>query len=102
MSRCLAPAHWPVWWTFCAALPAPVPTVSQVRWRTQPLSQIGEARMALCFIFLGLHLQHLEAPKLGVELELQLKNTPQPQPNQIQATFLTYATACSNTGSLTH
>ena len=28
-------------------------------------------------LFLGLHLQHIEVPRLGVELELQLQHTPQ-------------------------
>ena len=35
------------------------------------------------FFFLGLHLWHMEVPKLGVELELQLLATPQPQQRQI-------------------
>ena len=38
-------------------------------------------------VFLGLHLLHMEVPRLEVKLELQL---------------LTYATAHSNAGSLTH
>ena len=33
----------------------------------------------LFFIFLGPHSQHMEVPRLGVELELQLLATPQPQ-----------------------
>ena len=36
----------------------------------------------------------MEIPRLGVKLELQL--------HQIQAASETYATACDNTGSLTH
>ena len=51
------------------------------------------------FSFLWQHLWHIEVPGLGVNLELQLQPTPQPQ---IQATSMTYAVACSNTGSLTH
>ena len=41
--------------------------------------------LSLFFFFLGLHLQHMEASRLGVELELQLP---------------AYTTICSNTGSL--
>ena len=40
-----------------------------------------------CSLFLGPHLQHMEVPKLGDDLELQLS---------------TYTTAHSNAGSLTH
>ena len=39
------------------------------------------------FFFLQPHLQHMEVPRLGVELELLL---------------LVYAASCGNTGSLTH
>ena len=40
----------------------------------------------LFFGFLGLHLRHIEVPKLGVESELQLP-TPEPQQRGIQAVF---------------
>ena len=43
--------------------------------------------LLLLYVFLGPHPQHMEAPRLGVESELQL---------------LAYTTAHSNTGSLTH
>ena len=39
--------------------------------------------LQIFFFFLGLHLWHMEVPKLGVELELQLLATPQPQQRQI-------------------
>ena len=55
----------------------------------------------LCF-FLGLHLQHMEIARLGVESELQLESMSQPQQCKIRATSATYATACSNIRSLTH
>ena len=46
------------------------------------------------FCFLGLHVLHMEVPKLGVESELQLlAHTPQPQQLRIQATSMTYTTA---------
>ena len=41
----------------------------------------------LCFCFLGLNLWHMEVPRLGVQLELQL---------------LAYTTGYSNAGSVTH
>ena len=43
--------------------------------------------MDFSFFFLQPHLQHMEVPGLGVELELQLP---------------AYTTACDNTGSFTH
>ena len=52
--------------------------------------------------FLGPHPQHMEVLRLGVESELQLPTTPQPQQCQIPATSVTYATAHGNIGSLTH
>ena len=35
-----------------------------------------QKNQALFVVFLGLHLQHMETPKLGVESELQLPATP--------------------------
>ena len=52
----------------------------------------------LCLL-LGPHPQHMEAPRLGVKLEVQLEATPQPQPRQIRAASASYLTACGNTGS---
>ena len=52
--------------------------------------------------FLWPPLWHIEVPRLGVKLKLQLRATPQPQQHWIQATSATYVKACSNTGSLTH
>jgi len=46
------------------------------------------------FVFLGLHPQHMEVPRLGVESE--------PQQHQIQAESVTYTTAQGNTTFLTH
>ena len=54
------------------------------------------------FCFLGPHLQHTGVPRLGVELELQLRPSPQPQKHGIWAQSVTYAAACGNTRSLTH
>ena len=56
---------------------------------------------ALLFYLLGLHLQHLEVPRLGVKSELQL-STPQPQQRGIRAASVTYTTARGHAGSLTH
>ena len=41
------------------------------------------------FVFLGPHSQHMEVPRLGVELELQLLATPQPQCRGIPAASVT-------------
>ena len=55
----------------------------------------------IIFFFLGPHLWHMEVPRLGVELELQLlvytTATATPNPSHIA----TYTTAHSNAGSLT-
>ena len=45
------------------------------------------------FVFLGLHSGHVEFPRLGVKLELQLQPVPQPQQHWIRATSGTYTTA---------
>ena len=51
-------------------------------------------------VVLELHLQHMEVPSLGVELELQLPAyTTVPG---IQATSMTYTIAHGNAVSLTH
>ena len=44
----------------------------------------------------------MKVSRPGIELELQLRPTPQPQQNHIQAASVTYATACGSIGSLTH
>ena len=50
-----------------------------------------------CFVvviwFLEPHPQHMEVPRLGVELELQLQPTLQPQQHRIRAISATYTTA---------
>ena len=56
----------------------------------------------LFFPFLRLHLQHMEVPKIGVKLDLQLGPIPQPWQHWIRATSVTYAAACSNARSLIH
>ena len=43
-----------------------------------------------------------EVPRLGVESELQLPPTPQPQQREIQAESMNYTAACSNVEFLTH
>ena len=54
----------------------------------------------IIIVFLGPHLWHMEIPRLGVESELQLPayTTETAKP----AVCVTYATAHSNAGSLTH
>ena len=59
----------------------------------------------VCFVFLVFlppHLRHREVPRLGVKLELQRVPTPPSQQGQVRAASVTYPTACSNAGSLTH
>ena len=46
-----------------------------------------------CFVLLGPHLWHMEGPRLGLELELQLPASPRPQQHQIRAASATYTTA---------
>jgi len=54
------------------------------------------------FVFLGLHPWHMEVPRLGVELELQLLAYDRRWQRRIQASSAAYITAHSNAGSLTH
>ena len=54
------------------------------------------------FLFLGLHLRHMEVPRLGIQLEQSCSCWPTPQPRQIQATSATYTPADGNARSLTH
>ena len=56
------------------------------------------------FCFLGLHLQHMEVPRLGVTLELQpLANaTASAMTTQEPAVSVTYTTAHGNAEFLTH
>ena len=56
----------------------------------------------LFFLFLGLHLQHMEVPRLGVQSELCCRPTLQPNQCQIWAGSATYTTAHGNTGSIIH
>ena len=58
-------------------------------------------RSAFFFLFMAA-LWHMEVSRLEVEMELQLRPTPQPWQNQIPMASATYTTACSNAGSLTH
>ena len=58
--------------------------------------------MVFFFLFLWLHLWHMEFSKPGIKSELQLAPTPQTWLHRIQSTCATCATACSNTRSLTH
>ena len=57
-----------------------------------------------CFFWWGAHLLHMEVPRLGVKLELQLTAYTKATETQdwSQATSATYTTVHSNTRSLTH
>ena len=54
------------------------------------------------FVFLGLHPRHTEIPWLGAELELQQLTYTTATATHFWAACMTYTTAHSNTGSLTH
>ena len=54
------------------------------------------------FVFLGLHMQHTEVPRLGVKSELQLLVYTTATATGIQAMSVTYAAVHSSTRSLTH
>ena len=73
------------------------------RQTTHPHRVAGWAE-TMSFAFLGPDLQHMEVPRLGALSELQLPAKPQPQPQRcgIPAASVTYTTAYSNMGFLTH
>ena len=53
-------------------------------------TDLNYAEFFFFFLVLGLHLQHMEVPRLRVQSELQLlAYTPQPQPRNIQAVSAT-------------
>ena len=68
-------------------------------------SQCGNALLLLFFVFLGLHLQHVEVPRLETESELQLlaytiATAMQDLSHRYRS--VTYTTAHSNARSLIH
>ena len=65
-----------------------------------PKVTVSEA-FAAVVVFLGLHLWHMEVPRLGVELELQLPADATDTATLSHVCKL-YTTAHFNTGSLTH
>ena len=52
--------------------------------------------------FLGLHLWHIETPRLGVELDLQLPAYATATATMVPAASATYTAACVNAESLTY
>ena len=54
------------------------------------------------FVFLGPHMQHMEVPRLGVELELQLLAYTTATAMWDRTASATYTTVHGNAGSLTH
>ena len=71
-------------------------------WEARHQPEIKEGSFVCLFVFLEPHPQHRKVPRLGVESDLKLWPTPQPEQCQIRATSGTYATGHGNTGSLTH
>ena len=76
--------------------PCPSPCQHSSSWNSGLLS--------FFFPFLGPHLQHREVPKQGIELELQLPayDTATARATPHLSCTVTYASVCSNAGSLTH
>ena len=72
--------------------------------RSEPFPFVQNIYIIIIIIvsFLGLHSWHMEVPRLGVESQLQLHASPQPQQLGIQAMSATYTTAQGNARSLTH
>ena len=66
-----------------------------------PQTRVSFVCVCVC-VLSGLHLQHMEVPRLGVELELQLLPIPQTQQLRIQAASASYTTAHGSARSLTH
>ena len=64
------------------------------------LKSISRIFCFILFCFVGPH--HIEVPMLGEKSELQLPTYTTATATQIWATFVTYATTHSNTGSITH
>ena len=56
----------------------------------------------LLFFFLGLHLWHIQAPRLGSNRTYSCWPTPQVQQRGIQATSAIYTSAHSNTSQILH
>ena len=67
-----------------------------------PLLSEGTCGFFCFFCFLGPNLQHMEVPRLGDKLELQLPVGAMPQQRRIQAVPVTYTAAHGNAGSLAH
>ena len=96
--------------TFSLSVPKHTDTQTQRTENREPLCTVGRnvscttvmensMKIPLFYFFvflpfLGLIPQHMEVPRLGVELE--------PQQLGVRAMSVTYTTAHSNTGSLTH
>ena len=62
----------------------------------------GWNRYLFIFVFWGLHVQHMEVPRLGVESELLPSAYTTATATPVWAPSVTYTTAHGNTRSLTH
>ena len=75
-----------------------------------PLNSSSEFFFSFCFIylfiysfcFLGLHLWHMEVPRLGLNQSCSCWPVPQPQQRRIRATPVTYTAVHRDARSLTH
>ena len=75
-----------------------------VEFLPKPFLHLSEKSCNFSFLFLGggLHLWHMEVTRLGVESELQLLAYTTATAMSDRASSVTYTTAHSNAGSLTH
>ena len=64
--------------------------------------QTTESFFCFILISLGLHLQHIEVPRLRVKSELQLPAYTTAEATSDLAASVTYTTAHGNAGSFTH
>ena len=85
------------------------PNIASLASTMREMAKLGQApRHPSFFVFvfwfclLGLHLRHMEVPRLRVKLELYCRPTPQLQQCRIRAASTTYIKAHGNAKSLTH
>ena len=70
--------------------------------RILPTSFCNTGITLIFFFFVWLHLQHMEVPRLGIELELQLLAYTTAAATQDLSCTATYTAVCGNTRSLTY
>ena len=71
-------------------------------WRHSLSLSLTHTHTHICIFFLGPHLQHMEVPRLGVKLELQLPAYTTATATQMQATLQPTPQPTAMLESLTH